>query len=90
MKIRGVNSTLGGVSRLLLGIPLLWSIFWNWISYKGPVSEIPTAEMAGKARKHPLIPILDDYTKPPNERFWVNFPSRDLPVNVKSSLNTVL
>ena len=89
MKIRGVNSTLGGVSRLLLGIPLLWSIFWNWISYQGPVSEIPTAEMAGKARKHPLIPILDDYTKPPNERFWVNFPSRDLPVKVKSSLNTV-
>ncbi len=40
-----------------------------------------------KPRKFPDIELLADYGSTPNENFWVNFPSRDLPTSVTARAN---
>jgi hypothetical protein len=40
-----------------------------------------------KPRKFPDIEELADYSSTPNEKFWDNFPTRDLPTSVAARAN---
>jgi hypothetical protein len=37
-----------------------------------------------KPRKFPNIEKLADYSSTPNEKFWDNFPTRDLPTSARA------
>ena len=77
----------GYVTRLILGIPLLWATFWQWITFSGNVALLPVLDPGKKERKHVLIPLLEDYQTAPSDCFWNNFPVNPIPKKVSSPLD---
>ena len=77
----------GYVTRLILGIPLLWATFWQWITFSGNVALLPVLDPGKKERKHLLIPLLEDYQTAPSDCFWNNFPENPIPKKVSSPLD---
>ena len=73
------------VKRENLGLPNNWSRVREWIDFKGPLKRYPvntTDELANL--NNPEIPSLEDYSKIPDEKFWTNFPFKELPTHPES------
>jgi len=76
------------VNRLQLGIPSIWECFLGWLLFCGSTIIQQVKGCKEKDRKHPEIPILDDYRKKPHKDFWQKFPYRDIPKRPETKINT--
>jgi len=61
------------------GIPEQWYRVDDWLD-ENVIPSVPEEKIPPlPERKYNLIPVLDDYSKVPDESFWENFPFRPLP-----------
>jgi hypothetical protein len=72
--------------RNLLGLPSEWKTLDYWINGEN-VLHTSKAESANQDLKWPKIPSLKDYRSNPDSSFWLNFPSRKLPLSPSTTVN---
>jgi len=70
-----------------LGIPENWETVESWLNREEVPSYPPLTETDMVSRKFPEIPILEDYSKTPEDSFWTHFPRRDLPKRATTRIN---
>jgi hypothetical protein len=76
----------GAEVRNLLGLPSDWKKVDYWINGKD-VPHPSRSEAPSPDLKWPKIPALRDYRSVPEDSFWLNFPSRKLPLAPATTVN---
>jgi len=70
-----------------LGVPDIWETVESWINRDTVPSYPLPSDPSMISRKFTDIPILEDYSKCPDESFWTNFPRRELPKRATTRIN---
>jgi len=70
-----------------MGIPEQWHIVDDWLDDNIIPTVQPEPVPSMPDLKYKNIPVLQDYSRAPDESFWANFPKRDLPPRPETRIN---